>query len=157
MLDLKVEKKIQTCGKFLLVLHRTPVVAKPKPLVWSEQVEVAFLIDIKCFMKLVEVHFWRVSTWGDLVQRSERSPPPSCRPPPPCTRARPPRSPPTRSPCGLKILTRFKNKSPRAKIVARPKNRKRLKRKPVVADKTTASSERLVVLVGVNLWNSKGG
>ena len=56
MLDLKVEKKIQTCGKFLLVLHRTPVVAKPKPLVWSEQVEVAFLINIEYFMKFVEVH-----------------------------------------------------------------------------------------------------
>ena len=53
---LKVEKKRQTCGKFLLVLHRTPVVANPKPLVWSEQVEVAFLIYIKYFMKFVEVH-----------------------------------------------------------------------------------------------------
>ena len=39
-----------------MVLHRTPVVANPKPLVWSEQVEVAFLINIKCLMKFVEVH-----------------------------------------------------------------------------------------------------
>ena len=56
MLDLKIEKKIQTCGKFLLVLQRTPVVAKPKPLVWSEQVEVAFLIKIKYLMNSIEVH-----------------------------------------------------------------------------------------------------
>ena len=39
-------KNKPTCGRFLLVLHRTPVVAKPNPFVCIEQVDVAFLIQV---------------------------------------------------------------------------------------------------------------
>ena len=46
-------KNKPTCGRFLLVLQRTPVVAKPNPFVCIEQVDVAFLTKVfkwKCIL-----------------------------------------------------------------------------------------------------------
>ena len=55
-------KKKPTCGRFLLVLHLTPVVPKPKPLACIEQVDVAFLIKDysyggKCYVMTYSLGF----------------------------------------------------------------------------------------------------